>query len=57
VVLASALRTSAASPARYVAPGLLTIVLFALALALLRVARRSKLPRNTPPAPTGSQGA
>jgi hypothetical protein len=57
VVLASALRTLVASPARYVAPGLLTLVLLALALALLRVARRSKPPRDTPSDPTGSQGA
>jgi len=57
VVLASALRTLVASPARYVAPGLLTLVLLALALALLRVARPSKPPRDTPSDPTGSQGA
>lgn len=57
VVLASALRSSAASRARYVAPGLLTVVLFALVLALLRVARRSKPPRDTPSAPARTQAA
>lgn len=42
VVLSSAVRNSSASPSRYVAPGLLGIVLVALTLALRRVARRAE---------------
>lgn len=42
VVLSSAVRDSSASPSRYVAPGLLSIVLVALTLALRRAARRAE---------------
>jgi len=42
VVLSSAIRDSSASPSRYVAPGLLSIVLVTLTLALRRVARRAE---------------
>jgi hypothetical protein len=44
VVLASAVKASSASPGSYVVPGLLAIVLVALALALRRVARRTPSP-------------
>jgi len=47
VALASSLKASAASSGVYVAPGVLTFVLVALTLALLRVARRSAVVRRT----------
>jgi hypothetical protein len=56
VVLASAIRTSVASPKAYVPPGLFTTVLVALTLALLRVARRSEPPRRAPTAAARPQG-
>ena len=55
VVLASALRTSVASPRAYLPSGLLTIVLIILTLALLRVARRRERPRRPPPAAASAQ--
>jgi hypothetical protein len=46
--LSSAVRASTASPKKYVAPGLLGLVLVALALALWRVARRPGTLHRTP---------
>lgn len=42
VVLSSAVRASSASPWRYVAPGLLTVVLVVMTWSLRRVARRAE---------------
>jgi hypothetical protein len=53
--LASAIRTSVASPTRYVAPGLLGVALIVLLLALLRLARRSPSPRPKPTATSSPQ--
>jgi hypothetical protein len=46
VELASAVKRSSASSNRYIAPSLLSVVLVALALALLRIARRSDPSRH-----------
>jgi hypothetical protein len=47
VVLASAIKSSVASSRAYLRPGLLALVLIALALVFLRVARRSASTRRT----------
>jgi len=56
VVLASAIRTSVASPRAYVPSGLLTIALISLTLVLMRAARRHESSRRVPSTAAPHQG-